>query len=59
MEDTSPMTKLLGPQDSNGYYVEDFGNPLNLMLSVPSIVIKGGFEDCLSYIALSASDPDK
>ncbi len=59
MEDTSPMTKLLGSQDSNGYYVEDFGNPLNLMLSVPSIVIKGGFEDCLSYIALSASDPDK
>lgn len=54
MNDTTPMCDVIGQQDDMGYYVENFGSPLNLMISVPSIVVKGGLRDCLEYITLSS-----
>jgi nucleoside 2-deoxyribosyltransferase len=33
--------------DSNGMTVENFGSPINLMISVPSTIVHGGLEDCL------------
>lgn len=47
----SPLTRcgedLL---DENGFLVENFGLPLNLMLAVPLNIIEGGLEDCLKAI---------
>ncbi len=36
--------------DANGYKVEDFGLPLNLMLAIPCQVVAGGLEECLKTI---------
>ena len=38
------------PVDVQGYGVEDFGLPVNLMLGVPCHVIEGGLEECLQAI---------
>ena len=56
MNDTRPMADKLGLVDKKGMYVENFGMPLNLMLSVPSIIVRGDLKDCLDYIAISAMD---
>jgi len=34
----------------DGMYVEDFGLPLNLMLSIPITLVMGTFEDCLKKV---------
>jgi nucleoside 2-deoxyribosyltransferase len=36
--------------DSTGMTVENFGSPINLMISVPSTIVVGGLEDCLKRI---------
>lgn len=36
--------------DDQGWSVEDFGLPCNLMLSVPSNIVVGGLEECLKSI---------
>lgn len=37
--------------DPDGMAIEDFGLPINLMLSVPSEIIQGNLEDALAHIA--------
>ncbi|HEV7950197.1 MAG TPA: nucleoside 2-deoxyribosyltransferase [Glaciihabitans sp.] len=41
--------------DSNGMTVENFGSPINLMISVPSTIVFGDFEDCLRRIEADVS----
>lgn len=36
--------------DQNGLLIENFGLPLNLMLSIPATIVQGGLEDCLKEI---------
>jgi len=36
--------------DRDGYRVEDFGLPLNIMLAVPARLVAGGVEDCLNQL---------
>ncbi|MCU1405409.1 MAG: nucleoside 2-deoxyribosyltransferase [Glaciihabitans sp.] len=36
--------------DAQGMTVENFGSAVNLMISVPSTIVAGGFEDCLRQI---------
>ena len=36
--------------DSEGYNIEDFNLPLNLMLSISTSIVEGGFEQCLKRI---------
>ena len=36
--------------DSTGMTVENFGSPINLMISVPSTIVFGTLEDCLKRI---------
>ena len=33
--------------DENGFAVEDFDLPVNLMLGCTAVIVKGGLEDCL------------
>lgn len=42
--------------DPNGYFVEDFSLPLNLMLSVPMTIVVGSFEDCVRQVAKDRSN---
>lgn len=54
------VAKLFGPlifnaeqqawRDRDGNLVEDFGLPVNLMLSVPSIMVVGTFRDALATV---------
>ncbi|WP_213813618.1 nucleoside 2-deoxyribosyltransferase [Glaciihabitans sp. dw_435] len=39
------------PVDSDGLHVENFGPPINLMISVPATMVYGSFEDCIRRIA--------
>jgi nucleoside 2-deoxyribosyltransferase len=44
--------------DTDGMTVENFGSPINLMLSVPATIVVGGLEECLRQIAVDvAADP--
>jgi nucleoside 2-deoxyribosyltransferase len=36
--------------DGDGFTVEKFGSPINLMISVPSTIVEGDFEACLRRI---------
>lgn len=49
--DMSTLRERLGAFDNEGYAVEDFGLPCNLMISVPAKMVKGNFEDCIKIIA--------
>jgi nucleoside 2-deoxyribosyltransferase len=42
--------------DSNGFTVERFGSPINLMISVPSTIVEGDFADCLRRIQADLGD---
>ncbi|MBB6637769.1 nucleoside 2-deoxyribosyltransferase [Cohnella thailandensis] len=46
--DTDPATGLY----KDGMTVEDFGHPLNLMLSVPMTIVEGALEDALKRLSL-------
>jgi nucleoside 2-deoxyribosyltransferase len=43
--------------DSNGMTVENFGSPVNLMISVPATIVFGTLEDCLRRIRLDDAVP--
>lgn len=45
--------------DANGYGIENFDLPLNLMLSIPIIIVEGGFEQCLKRILENNNISDK
>lgn len=50
MDDTASLVEKLGREDEKGRTVEDFGYPLNLMISESAEIIKGTFEDCVKKI---------
>lgn len=47
MDDIRSLVEKYGTEDEQGRSVEDFGYPLNLMLSESAEIIKGTFEDCI------------
>ncbi len=49
--DGRSLREKFGERDENGYNVEDFGLPLNLMIAVPAKVVCGGLEECLKAAA--------
>lgn len=50
MNDTRSLVEKYGKEDEKGRTVEDFGYPLNLMLSESAEIIKGTFEDCIKKL---------
>jgi nucleoside 2-deoxyribosyltransferase len=47
----APLRKEAGCNyDANGWLVEDFGLPLNLMLAVPARVVQGGLRNALEML---------
>ena len=53
--DARAMREKLGERDADGFSVENFGLPLNLMLSSAATVVEGGFADALAaYLAAQA-----
>ncbi|MGM9650061.1 MAG: nucleoside 2-deoxyribosyltransferase [Butyricicoccaceae bacterium] len=54
LSDARTMREKLGETDENGFSVEDFGSPLNLMLSQTAHIVEGDFADCLRAIAEEA-----
>ena len=55
VSDARAMREKLGERDADGFAVENFGLPLNLMLSSAATVVEGGFADALAaYLAAQA-----
>lgn len=52
MSDTrTTVEKMGGVVDADGWKVEDFGQPANLMLACGSKIVQGGPEECLKVMA--------
>lgn len=51
MDDTRSLVEKYGEKDEKGRITEDFGKPLNLMLSEASDIICGTFEDCIKMLS--------
>ena len=51
MDDIRTLVEKYGTEDEQGRFVEDFGHPLNLMLSESSEIVKGTFEDCIKKLS--------
>lgn len=54
LSDARTMREKLGETDEHGFSVENFGSPLNLMLSQSAHVVEGGLVECLRAIAEEA-----
>ena len=55
VSDTRTMQQKLGQTDKDGFSVENFGLPLNLMLASAATVVKGGFAEALAaFLAAQA-----
>ena len=50
MDDTRSMIEKFGPKDKEGYNVEDFNNPINLMIAESTHIVEGNFEDCIKVL---------
>lgn len=50
-DDIRSLREKIGMTDEQGFSVEDFSLPLNLMIAVPASVLCGGAEECLRVIA--------
>ena len=51
LEDDRSMIEKIGTKDKDGYNVEDFNNPVNLMIAESvTKIIKGTFYDCVEFI---------
>lgn len=50
MDDVTPMIEQLGETDENGFSVENFGSPVNLMIAQASHIVCGTLIDCLDAI---------
>ena len=48
LSDARTMRDKLGAQDENGFAVEDFGLPVNLMLAKGTRIVEGGFAEALA-----------
>lgn len=53
MSNTDSLVKELGIVDKNGFNVENFGLPINLMIGVPVTIVKGNLEDCIKHVSNS------
>lgn len=51
MYNINSLIKKIGKKDKDGFNVEDFNLPVNLMIGVPVTIVKGNFEDCVKYIS--------
>ncbi|MEG0615370.1 MAG: nucleoside 2-deoxyribosyltransferase [Oscillospiraceae bacterium] len=51
ISDGRTLREKFGEIDSNGFSVEDFGSPVNLMLSQSAKIFVGDFENCLKEIS--------
>ena len=49
-DDRTMLEKMGAAADENGFAVEDFDLPVNLMLGCTAVIVKGGLEDCLKEI---------
>ncbi len=47
LDDDTPMRDRLGEIDEDGFSVENFGYPINLMIAEPAHIVRGTFRDCL------------
>lgn len=57
MSDTRPVAERMGcTVDENGYRVENFGLPINLMIGCSVRIVEGTLEDCLRVIAEEEKD---
>lgn len=55
VSDARPLRDKLGDTDDAGFAVENFGLPLNLMLSCAATVVEGGFAQALAaFLAAQA-----
>ncbi len=52
MDHLQEMILKIGAKDENGYNVEDFGHPINLMIAESTTIIRGNFEDCIKQLSL-------
>ncbi|WP_394273764.1 nucleoside 2-deoxyribosyltransferase [Butyricicoccus sp.] len=50
LDDDTPMVEQLGEIDENGFSVENFGAPVNLMIAQSSHIVCGSFTDCLDAV---------
>lgn len=46
------MTSKIGYKDKDGYNVENFGKPINLMIAESTTIVEGDFEDCVKRLKL-------
>ena len=46
------MISKIGKKDDEGYNVEDFGLPINLMIAESVNIVEGDFEDCVKRLKL-------
>ncbi|MDR3766887.1 MAG: nucleoside 2-deoxyribosyltransferase [Butyricicoccus sp.] len=51
LDDVRPLREKLGSTDAQGFAVEDFGLPVNLMLACAAQVVDGGFANAVRYAA--------
>ena len=50
MDDTRSMRDKIGIKDKEGFNVEDFNRPINLMISESTHIVEGSFEDCIKSL---------
>jgi nucleoside 2-deoxyribosyltransferase len=49
MDDTKSLREKIGDRDNNGYNVENFNLPINLMIAEScNKIVRGNFEDCIA-----------
>ena len=51
VSDARTLREKLGEADANGFSVENFGLPLNLMLSCAAKIVEGDFAKALAVCA--------
>lgn len=44
------MIEKIGYKDSDGYNVEDFGKPINLMIAESVNIVEGDFDACVKRL---------
>ena len=50
IDDAGSMIEKIGYKDSDGYNVEDFGKPINLMIAESVNIVEGDFDACVKRL---------
>ena len=50
IDDARSMIEKIGYKDSDGYNVEDFGKPINLMIAESVNIVEGDFDACVKRL---------